>query len=281
VLANLAPYPRNNNGLMLGQGRPFAESYRNYSHLLAIYPLHLLAPDRPADRRLMEDSLRNWVSRPATFRGFSYTGAASIYATLGSGDQALDCLHMLLDKFVLPNTFSPTNGGPMLDSPISGITSLQEMLLQSWGGRLRIFPAVPQAWSDVWFSTLRAEGAFLVSASRHGGQTEWVKVQSLAGGPCGLSIPGWTGAVVLSSSNPGATRLTVPPGDPKAGAGPQPGSSEGGATPARGRNGGEFALVLPKSAWAVLAQSADAPIPDVLPIDVPEEKRNPYPQHYK
>ena len=53
-----------------------------------------------------------------------------------------------------------------------------------WGGTIRVFPGVPDEWKDVAFDKLRAEGAFLVSASRKNGKTEWVRVESLAGEPC-------------------------------------------------------------------------------------------------
>ena len=36
------------------------------------------------------------------------------------------------------------------------------MLIQSWGGKIRIFPAVPDAWKDVAYSGLRTEGAFIL-----------------------------------------------------------------------------------------------------------------------
>src|SRR3546814_6930666 len=58
------------------------------------------------------------------------------------------------------------------------------MVLQSWGGAIRIFPAVPAAWPDLVFGDFRAEGAFLVSARRSGGRTAWIRVKSLAGEPC-------------------------------------------------------------------------------------------------
>lgn len=62
---------------------------------------------------------------------------------------------------------------------------LHDMLLQSWGDKLCVFPAVPAAWPDVTFHNLHAEGAFLVSDARQGGRThQWVRIQSLAGEPC-------------------------------------------------------------------------------------------------
>jgi hypothetical protein len=58
------------------------------------------------------------------------------------------------------------------------------MLLQSWGNKINIFPAVPAVWKDAVFHDLSAEGAFLVSASRKDGKTGWIRIKSLAGEPC-------------------------------------------------------------------------------------------------
>jgi hypothetical protein len=71
------------------------------------------------------------------------------------------------------------------------------MLLQSWGGVLRVFPAVPAHWRDVVVHQLRGEGAFLVSACREGGQTRWVRVRSLAGEPCRVKTD-MTGEVTVT-----------------------------------------------------------------------------------
>ena len=69
------------------------------------------------------------------------------------------------------------------------------MLLQSWGGKIRILPAMPEKWKEASFDQLRTQGAFLVSAVRKNGETQWVKIKSLAGEPCVLKIPGWTKAI--------------------------------------------------------------------------------------
>jgi hypothetical protein len=58
------------------------------------------------------------------------------------------------------------------------------MLIQSWGDKIRVFPALPSVWKDVVFNNLRTEGAFLVSARRVNGATNFVWVRSLAGEPC-------------------------------------------------------------------------------------------------
>ena len=76
------------------------------------------------------------------------------------------------------------------------IAPLQEMMLQSWDGSLRIFPAWPKDL-DAHFQRFRAEGAFLVSAAwSHGVVTE-LEVFSEQGGVCSLYVPWPTGLKVI------------------------------------------------------------------------------------
>ncbi|KPV56248.1 hypothetical protein QJ48_28655 [Paenibacillus sp. A3] len=82
------------------------------------------------------------------------------------------------------------------------------MLLQSWGGIIRIFPAVPDEWRDAAFHDLRAEGAFLVSAVRRDGITRFIRVRSLAGEPC-IVRTGWTGIVRWRKAGTAAAEVTV------------------------------------------------------------------------
>lgn len=77
------------------------------------------------------------------------------------------------------------------------IAPLQEMMLQSWDGALRIFPAWPSDL-DAQFKTFRAEGAFLVSASWSKGGVVSARVFSEKGGPCRVYSPWTDGLKVLS-----------------------------------------------------------------------------------
>lgn len=74
--------------------------------------------------------------------------------------------------------------GPVIETPLSAVQSIHDIILQSWGGKIRIFPAVPDAWQDIAFDGLLTEGAFKVTASRKAGKTEFIQVKSLAGEPC-------------------------------------------------------------------------------------------------
>jgi hypothetical protein len=71
------------------------------------------------------------------------------------------------------------------------VTIVNEMLLQSHNGILRLFPGIA-AREDVSFRDLRAEGAFLVSSSIRRGTVEFVTIKGLAGGTLRVRNP-WRG----------------------------------------------------------------------------------------
>jgi hypothetical protein len=74
--------------------------------------------------------------------------------------------------------------GPVIETPLSAAQSLHDMVCQSWGGTIRVFPALPAAWADLVIHNFRTQGAFLLSAVREGGATRWVRLVSEAGAPC-------------------------------------------------------------------------------------------------
>lgn len=66
---------------------------------------------------------------------------------------------------------------------------INEMLLQSQGGTIRVFPAWDRNVGDAAFFSLRARGAFLVSAEMRDGETAYVIVRSLRGIDCRIADP--------------------------------------------------------------------------------------------
>lgn len=187
ILDRLAPYPVGPDGYMVGADVPFSVSHRHFSHLLMIYPLRMVTGRDAAERALIERSLAHWIGFEGALQGYSFVGASAISSLIGRGDEAVGFLDALIERFVKPNTMY-LESGPVMETPLAAAQAIHEMLLQSWGGTIRVFPAVPGAWRDVAFSTLRAEGAFLVSAVRRGGHTTRVTVTSLAGEPARLQV---------------------------------------------------------------------------------------------
>jgi hypothetical protein len=204
IHANLTDYPTDDNGFMLARGVPFKGNHRHYSHLLMIYPLSLVTWDQHDKRDLILRSVKHWSDKRGAFAGYSYSGAASMYASIRDGDEAASFIDQMIDRTLEPNTMYLEAESPVIESPLSGAQSVNDMLLQSWStwvddtkapqlvSTIRVFPAVPDAWADATFADLLTENAFLVSAARSGGATQWVRVESRAGKPCRIqpNLPG-------------------------------------------------------------------------------------------
>jgi alpha-L-fucosidase 2 len=171
--------------LLVSPDESLIESHRHFSHLMAIYPLGIInieGTDR--DRKIIDASLKQ-IDTLGTklWCGYSFSWMACMRARVGQADRALENLNDYMDC-TLRNGFHVN--GPQTRKELSDYNNMRaftlegnfaasqavhEMLLQSWGNRIRIFPAIPSDWSDVSFNQLRAEGGFIVDAERKKGKT--------------------------------------------------------------------------------------------------------------
>ena len=137
VLTNLTAYPQDENGFMIGAGVPLAHSHRHWSHMLMVWPLHTLSCEQPENKEVLEKTLQHWltVDNGKQVYGWSAAAAAHLYATMGDGENALKQLrsHHNNKQFVMPNT-QYIEGSPVYECSLVAASSLQYMLLQSWGG---------------------------------------------------------------------------------------------------------------------------------------------------
>lgn len=178
--------------LLIAPGEALEESHRHHAHLMAIHPLGILHTENSErDRRIIEASLKQ-INDLGTqsWTGYSFSWMACIYARVGKADRALEYLQDFVHSFTLPNGFhrngESTNKGLSsfqsrdftLEGNFAAGQAVHEMLLQSWGGKIRIFPAVPTDWKDVSFKHLRGEGGYLISAEREAGETVHVEIKA-------------------------------------------------------------------------------------------------------
>ena len=91
---------------------------------------------------------------------------------------------------------------------------LQEMIMQSWDGALRIFPAWPKN-IDARFENFRAEGAFLVSAAWSKGRVTTLSLHSEKGSPCRVYSPWPKGFQVTDVSGKEIALTADPYGRPE------------------------------------------------------------------
>lgn len=192
----------NQTGLTLAPNQNLDESHRHHAHLMAIYPSGLLNAAIVSDKVLMEKSLR-WLEKKGTraWCGYSFSWAACLYARAKEGDNAVKMLSIFANNFVSSNSFhlnGDQRGGQYsnftyrpftLEGNFAFAQGVHEMLIQSNNGYIEIFPALPVAWKDVSFTTLRTEGAFLVSAVKENGFIMEVKITAEVGGGMHLKLP--------------------------------------------------------------------------------------------
>ncbi len=179
--------------IRLDKTQNLAVSHRHFSHLMCLYPLHLINYDTQAHKTIYEDACYE-LERLGTgmWVGFSYAMCAQIYAMAQKGNSAYEKLRIFANGFVAENGFH-LNGDfkcygyttlhyrPFtLESSFGYCDALQEMLLQEHQGYVHLFPAVPDDWKNrtIFFKSLRSYQGVLISAWAKGGKTEKVLLDS-------------------------------------------------------------------------------------------------------
>ncbi|MDH3981951.1 MAG: hypothetical protein OES84_03515 [Kiritimatiellaceae bacterium] len=189
--------------LLMAQGEPLKGSHRHFSHLMAIQPLGIISTDGDARQaNIVKSSLDETLALGTKqWTGYSFSWMACLLARAGDAERAEKYLNTYLESFILRNGFhcngEVTDKGWSqyryqaftLEGNFAAGQAVHEMLLQTWGHRIRIFPATPEAWADVSFDTLRGEGGFIVSAVRSEGKTISVTVKATVDGPLRLEDP--------------------------------------------------------------------------------------------
>jgi alpha-L-fucosidase 2 len=201
--------------LTVARGIPYRESHRHFSHAMAIFPLGLISIEgSPAERKTVEATLQG-IETAGTggWVGYSYPWFSCMCSRAGKPDLALQYLEKYLD-FTGRNGFHlnedqtakhPTDEshGPFtLEGNFLAMQAVHEMLLQSWGGVVRVFPSVSEKWKDVSFEDLRTDGGHRVTATREGGLTTSVSIQVRSTGKLRLRDPFPGREPIWSSTQP-------------------------------------------------------------------------------
>jgi alpha-L-fucosidase 2 len=157
-----------------------------------IYPAGGLGLDSPPELLQRARNQIQVMNRWVDFNGMNSFYAAA--ARVGYDPQViLPEMSSMLEKLAWPNGMIRGNPHGMEHQSIVP-NAIQEMLLQSHEGVLRFFPCWPREM-DARFGTLRARGAFLVSAELKDGLVGQVRIVSEKGRDCTVQNP-WPGRQV-------------------------------------------------------------------------------------
>jgi alpha-L-fucosidase 2 len=200
-------------GFTFIKGVPYNESHRHFSHLIAFHPLGNIDMSKgDEDSKIIKSTIET-LDRigPDWWCGYSYSWLGNLKARAFDGNGAAEALRTFSECFCLKNSFhvngDQTKSGKSkfvyrpftLEGNFAFASGLQEMLLQSHTGIIRVFPAVPQAWKDLSFNKLRAEGAFLISARMENGIVSRMEIESEKGGEIKIFNPFNTNDIKASS----------------------------------------------------------------------------------
>ena len=231
ILENLQEYHVDDSGLCFAEGLPYSESHRHMSHLAPVYPCDDVNIDGSSEeRQLIDRTINNVILKGyGTFVGWAFVWLSAIAARAGRGRMAWWTLKQCADAFVSGNTYNlnldwERNGISIqpdtlcVDGNMGAVDSLNQMLLQSWGGRIRVFPACPNHWREIRFDNLRSEGGVEVSAVRSDGRTLGVRLQSASDTSIRLVNPfgdsgGYLGGRPIQPSADGDLEVNLAAGD--------------------------------------------------------------------
>lgn len=185
LLAHLPNYTTNEDGALCEWLHPDMHdnySHRHISHLYPIFPGHEVTQESApelleAGRIAME---KRWEQGIDACTGWSYPYFACVFARIGDGNRALDCLNLLLRSSVGQNLLVYHNDWRAqgvslsfglgeratfihIDGNMSYCAAIQEMLLQSGNGVISILPALPDAWPSGSVDGLLCRGGVAAS----------------------------------------------------------------------------------------------------------------------
>jgi alpha-L-fucosidase 2 len=190
-------------GLAFAPDYPYTESHRHFSHLVGWHPLGMIDwSNGVEEQRIIQSTLATMEKVGSDWwTGYSFSWLGNLYARALDGEKAAGALRLFAECFCLKNSFH-VNGDQCkaghskftyrpftLEGNFAFASGIQEMLMQSHTGTIRVFPAVPNDWKNVGFENLRATGGFLVSAKRENGATSEIIIRAENGGDCILENP--------------------------------------------------------------------------------------------
>jgi alpha-L-fucosidase 2 len=153
--------------------------HRHTSHLYAVYPSEQI---NVRDTPELADAARVTLRRRGDLAtGWATAWRVALWARLGDGDRAHSVLKGLLGPMRTYPNMLDAHPPFQIDGNLGGATGIMEMLLQSWGGEIRILPSLPSAWDHGEVRGIRAKGGLSLDLAWRNGRLSGLVVTGQPG----------------------------------------------------------------------------------------------------
>lgn len=174
MLEKMPDYTAAENGIIKEWLTPKLGNNDAHRHSSQLYPLYDDLPDeidrspdlRSAFIKSVEDKLeRYWKDNQRGFMSFGIVQLGQVASSLGYGEIAHHCLKHLVYGFWLNNLASMHNRRAVFNMDISGgqPAVVMKMLADSFPGRIRLLPALPQAWPQGTIEGMSCRGNIILN----------------------------------------------------------------------------------------------------------------------
>jgi len=166
------------------------DHHRHANHLFWLHPGSQIIVGRSPQDDLYAKAMKTTLNtRGDGGTGWSKAWKINFWARLHEGNHSHKLLEELLKESTLTNLFD-THPPFQIDGNFGATAGMTEMLVQSQGDYIELFPALPDKWSDGQFKGIKARGNFELSADWADKTLRSLEIISNSGNVCRIKYQG-------------------------------------------------------------------------------------------